>query len=661
MNPAQAKERLLWLTKELEHHNKLYYELDNPEISDFEYDKLLKELGDIEAEYPELADKNSPTNKVGGKAGEKFSPVVHNVRMDSLHDSFSYGELRDFDRKVRQVFNNVEYIVEPKFDGLSVSCEYENGIFVRGSTRGDGNVGEDITQNLMTIKSLPHKILNAPEFLEVRGEVYMSNESFIKLLEYQEENDETPFKNPRNAAAGSLRQKDSTITAQRELDIFVFNIQQVRGKQINSHKESLDYIGSLGFPAPPFYNVYSNIEDVIAEVERIGNLRGTLPFPIDGAVVKVNDFEQRRVLGNTAKFPKWAEAFKYPPEEKETKLLNIEINVGRTGKLTPVGIFEPVELAGTTVSRAVLHNLGFIRDKDIMIGDTVVLRKAGEIIPELVKLSHHNEDSVEFNFPTVCPSCNQPVTQENADIRCTNSDCPAQLMRHLIQFVSRDAMDIEGLGKAVLELLVSENKIKSFVDIYKLKADDISGLERMGDKSADNIIKAIEKSKSREIYRIIYALGIRNIGIKAAKILCEEFLSIENIMNAKAEDFSKIDGFGDIMAESIENYFAIEQNRNIISELKSLGLSMKPLDKKVDGGIFNGKVFVLTGTLPTYKRSEAQALIEQNGGKTSSSVSKKTDYVLAGEDAGSKLDKANSLGVKVITEEEFNNMLKANI
>ena len=661
MNLAQAKERLLWLTKELEHHNKMYYELDNPEISDFEYDKLLRELEDIEAEYPELADKSSPANKVGGKAGEKFSPVVHDVRMDSLHDSFSYGELRDFDRRIRQVFDNVEYVVEPKFDGLSVSCEYENGIFVRGSTRGDGNVGEDITQNLMTIKSLPHKILNAPEFLEVRGEVYMSNESFIKLLEYQEENDETPFKNPRNAAAGSLRQKDSTITAQRELDIFVFNIQQVRGKQINSHKESLDYIGSLGLPAPPFYNVYSNIEEVIAQVERIGNLRGTLPFPIDGAVVKVNDFEQRRVLGNTAKFPKWAEAFKYPPEEKETKLLNIEINVGRTGKLTPVGIFEPVELAGTTVSRAVLHNLGFIRDKDIMIGDTVVLRKAGEIIPELVKLSHHNENSAEFNFPTVCPSCNQPVTQENADIRCTNSDCPAQLMRHLIQFVSRDAMDIEGLGKAVLELLVAENKIKSFVDIYKLKADDISGLERMGDKSADNIIKAIEKSKNREIYRIIYALGIRNIGIKAAKILCEEFLSIENIMNAKAEDFSKIDGFGDIMAESIENYFAIEQNRNIISELKSLGLVMKPLDKKVDGGIFNGKVFVLTGTLPTYKRSEAQALIEQNGGKTSSSVSKKTDYVLAGEDAGSKLDKANSLGVKVITEEEFNNMLKANI
>ncbi len=660
MNLEEARDRVSYLTEEINRHNRLYYEQDNPEISDYEYDMLLRELENLESEFPQLALDSSPTNRVGGKAGEKFSPVVHSVPMESLHDSFSFDELRDFDRRIRAVFPDCTYVVEPKFDGLSVSCEYENGVFVRGSTRGDGSVGEDITQNLMTVKTLPHRIKNAPEYLEVRGEVYMSDESFLRLLEYQEENGEKPFKNQRNAAAGSLRQKSSRITALRNLDIFVFNIQQIRGKNLTSHKQSLDFLRDLGFPVPPFYNVYSDIEEVISEIERIGAMRGGLSFPIDGAVIKLNDFSQRRQLGSTAKFPRWAEAFKYPPEEKETVITAIEVNVGRTGRLTPVGIFEPVTLAGTTVSRAVLHNEGFIRDKGIMIGDTVILRKAGEIIPEVVSVSRHNPGSVEFKFPKRCPSCGQKVSAEagEADIRCTNADCPAQLMRHLIHFVSRDAMDIEGLGPAVLALLVRNGKVKSFTDIYRLKAEDIAVLERMGEKSAENIISAVEASKSRELYRLIYAFGIRNIGAKAAKLLCEKFLSIEKIMQGTAQDFESIDGFGKVMAQSVENYFSLEQNREVTAQLKELGVKMQPMTPKSGNGIFEGKTFVLTGTLPTFKRSEAQRLIEERGGKVSSSVSKKTHYVLAGDDAGSKLEKARALGVTVISEEEFKAMLK---
>ena len=659
MNLDEAQKRVAYLTQELNRHNKLYYENDDPEISDFEYDRLMRELENLESEFPQLAYPSSPANRVGGKAGDKFSSVTHTVPMESLHDSFSYDELRSFDSRIKSAFANASYVVEPKFDGLSVPCEYENGLFVRGSTRGDGTTGEDITQNLMTIKSLPKRIQGAPQYLEVRGEVYMSNENFIRLVQIQEENSDKVFKNPRNAAAGSLRQKDSKITAQRNLDIFVFNIQQITGVQIDSHKQGLDFLKSLGFPTPPFYNVYSDIEDVICEIGRIGNLRGSFSFPVDGAVVKLNDFSQRASLGSTAKFPRWAEAFKYPPEEKETKITSIEVYVGRTGRLTPVGIFEPVTLAGTTVSRAILHNERFIKEKGIMIGDTVVLHKAGEIIPEVVSVKRHNEDSVPFEFPKVCPSCGEKVyaSQDEADIRCTNSDCPAQLMRHLMHFVSRDAMDIEGLGPAVLELLVNNGIIKSFTDIYRLKPEDISTLDRMGEKSAENILKAVEASKDREIYRIIYALGIRNIGAKAAKLLCEKFLSIEKIMTLSSEDFKSIDGFGEIMAKSVEEYFSTEQNRSIISQLKELGVKMKPLEKKDEGGALFGKTFVLTGTLPTYKRSQAQRIIEENGGKTASSVSKKTDYVLAGEDAGSKLTKAQSLGVAIISEEEFKRML----
>lgn len=658
MDVLTAKNRINELTKLLEYHNNLYYNMDEPEISDFEYDKLLRELENLEQLYPNLKSPTSPTNKVGGSAGEKFSPVTHAVVMESLHDSFSHDELRDFDRRVREISSDIEYVVEPKFDGLSVSCEYKNGVFVRGSTRGDGVTGEDVTDNLMTVKSLPKRILNAPEYLEVRGEVYMSFKSFEELTKKQEENEEKTFKNPRNAAAGSLRQKDARITAQRKLDIFVFNVQQIRGKELTSHSESLNYLKQLGFPTA-FYNVYDNIEDVISEIERIGNMRGEFDYAIDGAVVKVNSFATRRLLGSTAKYPKWAEAYKYPPEEKPTKLLNIEINVGRTGVLTPVGNFEPVLLAGTTVSRATLHNKDFIEEKGICVGDTVIIRKAGEIIPEVLCVKEHSEGFKPFKFPTTCPSCGGPVIQEEGEaaVRCTNTDCPAQLMRHLIHFVARDAMDIDGMGPAVLEQLVKEGLVKSPADLYRLDADEISGLERMAEKSANNLINSLSKSKQNDLYRLVFALGIRNIGLKAAKLLCQKFADMDAIISAKASDFEEIDGFGSVMALSLENYFSLESTKELIADFKNLGLNMVSSLTKPSGGVFEGMTFVLTGTLPTMKRSEASKIIEENGGKTSSSVSKKTSYVLAGEDAGSKLTKAQTLGVSIISEEEFKRML----
>ncbi len=658
----EAMSRAEELRRLIEYHNDRYYNKDNPEISDFEYDKLLRELENIEEEFPELRTADSPTVKVGGSRSVKFSPVEHKVPMESLHDSFSHDELRDFNRKVREVVQNPTYIIEPKFDGLSVSCEYRNGVFFRGSTRGDGFVGEDVTENLMTIRSLPKRLENAPQYLEVRGEVYMSFDTFERIRDEQLDNGEKPFKNPRNAAAGSLRQKDSAVTSKRSLDIFVFNIQQVEGVTLTSHKQSLDFLTELGFPTAPFYNTFSEIEDVINEIERIGNLRGELKYGIDGAVVKVDSFEHRKLIGSTAKFPKWAEAYKYPPEEKVTKLFDVEINVGRTGVITPVGIFEPVLLAGTTVSRATLHNEDFIREKGICIGDDVVIRKAGEIIPEVVSVHSHSDSSTAFEFPQVCPSCGSRLAREEGEaaLRCTNTECPAQLKRHLIHFVSRDAMDIEGMGPAVLTSLLENQLISSPVDIYRLTADDIISLERKGEKSARNLMDSISASKSRELHRLVFALGIRHIGLKAAKLMCEHFGSIEAILEAKPEDYLQIDGFGQIMAESAFSYFSLENTRNLISELKAMGLNMQGAKKSLDSKLFEGRTFVLTGTLPTYTRSDASALIEQNGGKVSSSVSKKTSYVLAGEEAGSKLTKAQSLGVAVISEEQLLYMIDNN-
>ena len=658
MEFSEARVKAQILRDQLNYHNDRYYNHDDPEISDYEYDMMLRELENIENEFPMLVTVNSPTQRVGGEKGEKFSPVEHLVPMESLHDSFSDEELIDFDRKVREVISDPEYVVEPKIDGLSVSVEYRNGRLVRASTRGDGNVGEDVTENILTIKSIPKLIDDAPSFLEVRGEVYMSVKTFERIVEIQENNGEKPFKNPRNAAAGSLRQKDPKITKSRNLDIFVFNIQRIEGKSITNHKESIDYLASLGFPTVGCYK-YSNISDVIKKIEEIDLTRGELPCEIDGAVVKVNNFDDRALLGSTAKYPKWAEAYKYPPEEKETELLDIEINVGRTGVLTPVAIFRPILLAGTTVSRATLHNEDFIKEKNIHIGDTVVVRKAGEIIPEVLSVSKSSEDSEPYVFPKLCPSCNSEVVKEpgEAAIRCTNTDCPAQLLRHLIHFASRDAMDIDGLGPALIEQLVKSNLIKTFTDLYKLRAVDVAALERMGEKSALNLIDAIDNSKENEIYRLVFALGIPHIGQKAAKVLCEHFLSIDNLLKATESEIATIEGFGDIMARSVYDYFSLEQTRELLDELSSLGVKMKPLEKVDKEGVFLGKTFVLTGTLPTMSRSQASKIIEENGGKTSSSVSKKTDYVLAGEDAGSKLVKAQNLGLNIISEADFLNMI----
>ena len=661
MDIENARQKAENLREQIIYHNDRYYNQDSPEISDYEYDMLLKKLEEIESEFPELITPDSPTQKVGGQAGEKFSPVEHAVPMESLHDSFSHDEIKDFAKRVSENAGNAVYVVEPKIDGLSVSAEYKNGVFVRGSTRGDGKVGEDITENLKTIKSLPMKLNKAVPYLEVRGEVYMSTDVFENLVARQEENDEKPFKNPRNAAAGSLRQKNAKITKERQLDIFVFNIQQIDGEKLTSHVQSLEYLKELGFTTLPFYYKCSDIDEVIEKIEEIGNKRGELSFGIDGAVIKVDEFEKREILGSTSKFPKWAEAYKYPPEEKETELLDIEINVGRTGVLTPTAIFAPITLAGTTVSRAVLHNGDFIKEKDIRIGDTVILRKAGEIIPEVVSVARHKENSVPFEMPKICPSCSSPVSCENGEaaLRCTNTDCPAQLMRHMIHFVSRDAMDIDGLGERVLRAMVENSLISSPLDLYRLSKDDIMTLEKKKDKSAENLIKAVEKSKSNDLYRTVFALGIRHIGQKAAKLLADKFRTLDNIANASIEDISSIDGFGEIMAESVYQYFQLDESKKLVEEIKSLGINTENLSapKNIDeNNLFFNKTFVITGTLLNYKRTEATAIIESMGGKVSSSVSKKTDYVLAGDEAGSKLTKAQSLGIKIIDESEFENM-----
>lgn len=655
----QSKLRAEKLRAELEYHSKRYYEMDAPEIEDYEYDMMLRELVSIEEKYPELITPDSPTHRVGGKADGQFEPVEHKVPMESLQDAFSIDEIFAFDKRVTTVTNNVRYIVEPKIDGLSVSLEYENGLFVRGSTRGDGRTGEDVTANLRTIKSIPLRIDTDLPLLEVRGEVYMPKEVFLTLTKEQELNEEKPFKNPRNAAAGSLRQKNPKITAKRKLDIFVFNIQQIEGKKLGSHKESLDFIKSLKFNTVPLYTECNNIEEAIKQIEKIGEIRGTLPFDIDGAVIKVDSFNQRDMLGSTSKFPKWALAFKYPPEEKETTLLDIEINVGRTGVLTPTAVFEPILLAGTTVSRATLHNQDFINEKGISIGDRIIVRKAGDIIPEVLSVSWHNNEKEVYKLPDVCPSCGGKVTREEGEAatRCSNPDCPNQLLRNLIHFCSRDAMDIEGLGTALLEVLVEKGIIKTAADIFTLPKDEIASIDRMGEKSAENLIKAAEKAKSNDLSKLIFALGIRHIGQKAAKLLSEKFGTMEKIINASTEEIASIDGFGLIMAQSVTDFFSHPESIELIDKLNTLGVNMTG-EETIKENRFDGKVFVLTGTLTSFKRSEASKIIESLGGKTSSSVSKKTDFVLAGEDAGSKLQKANELGITVISEAEFAEMIK---
>ena len=659
MDKQEIQKRLESLREQIRYHSRKYYTEDDPEISDFAYDQLYRQLETLEQEYPDLVTEDSPTQKIGGAVYNTFAEVVHQVPLESLHDSFSQEELRDFDRRVREAVGPVTYVVEPKFDGLSVALEYRDGLFVRGSTRGDGLVGEDVTENIRTIRSVP-KVLGEPiPFLEVRGEVYMSDRSFERLCARQELLEEKPFKNPRNAAAGSLRQKDPKVTAQRELSLFVFNVQQVEGKELSRHDQSLAWLQQLGFPVAPLYHTSGDIEEVLRFIQEIGDKRGEFDFPIDGAVVKVNDFFQREELGSTAKFPRWAEAFKYPPEEKETTLLDIEVNVGRTGVLTPTGRFAPVTLAGTTVSRASLHNQDFITEKDIRVGSRVVLRKAGEIIPEVVAVLERPEGSTPYFLPETCPSCGERVTrvEGEAATRCTNPQCPAQLLRNLIHFASRDAMDIEGLGPAILEQLLQVGLVHSPADLYTLEPDKLENLERFGRKSAENLVAAVEHSKGNDLYRLVYALGIPHIGVKAAQVLCKAFSSLEEILQATEEEIAQIEGFGGIMAKEVCAFFQKDSARELVSRLKDLGVNMVAQQPQAQSTSLQGSTFVLTGTLPTMSRKEATQLIESHGGKVTSSVSKKTSYVLAGDEAGSKLEKARQLEIPVLTEEELLHMV----
>lgn len=661
MDREHEEQELRQLREQIRYHSKKYYTEDDPEISDFEYDRLYRRLEELEARFPELAEADSPTQQIGGPVYNTFAPVTHQVPLESLHDSFSEEELRDFDRRVRELAGEAEYVVEPKFDGLSVALEYVDGVFTRGSTRGDGTVGEDVTENIRTIRTVPKKLTRPVPFLEVRGEVYLSDAGFQRLCERQELMEEKPFKNPRNAAAGSLRQKDPAVTATRELDIFVFNVQQARGEAFTSHAQSLERLKELGFTVPPMYFRSGDIEEIIGFIREIGEKRGELDFPIDGAVVKVNDFAQREELGSTAKFPRWAEAFKYPPEEKETVLLDIQVNVGRTGVLTPTGIFQPVTLAGTTVSRATLHNQDFITEKGVSVGSRVVLRKAGEIIPEVVAVIESPQGAEPFHLPEQCPSCGEKVSRQEGEAatRCTNPQCPAQLLRHLIHFASRDAMDIDGLGPALLEQMTREGLVRSPADLYELTEEQIAGLERMGKKSAENLAAALQKSKGNDLYRLVFALGIPHIGAKTAQQLCGYFPSMERLREASEEEIAAIDGFGGVMAKEVVEFFSHRGAQELVERLEALGVNMEARERTERGTALAGKTFVLTGTLPTMSRKEATQLIESHGGKVSSSVSKKTSYLLAGADPGSKLTKANSLGVAVLGEEELLRLLES--
>ena len=650
----QARQRVQELRTVIEKNNRLYYDQDAPELEDFEYDALTRELKELEAAYPELITPASPTQHVGGTPSGRFAKVTHTVKMESLLDAFSYDELRDFDRRVQEAGIEPEYVVEIKIDGLSCSLEYENGELVRASTRGDGVVGEDVTANVRAIKKIPKHLKNAPAFLEVRGEVYMPHEAFQHLCAEQELQGTAPFKNPRNAAAGSLRQKDPKITGSRGLSIFVFNVQQIRGKELTTHAESLDYLKSLGLPVSPRYHIVHNMEDAIAEIEQIGQNRSKLDFDMDGAVIKVNRFAQRDLMGSTNKFPRWAIAFKYPPEVKETTLRSIEVAVGRTGVLTPTACFDPIFLAGTTVARATLHNEDFIHQFGLRIGDTIQVRKAGDIIPEVIGVTHHAEDADPYEMPTVCPSCGAPVVhlEDESALRCINPECPAQALRNLIHFASRDAMDIDGLGTAVATQLVEKGLVHSVADLYALTQEQLLTLAKFKEKSADNLYKAIERSKENNLDKLLFGFGIRNIGDKAAALLAEHFGTLEAIREAGVEAISEIDGFGGVMAQSIVEFFAKDGTADVIHRLADAGVNMK-WKGEPKGDKLAGKTLVVTGTLETLSRSEAEALIVRNGGKASGSVSKKTSYVVAGAAAGSKLTKAQSLGVPVLTEEEF--------
>lgn len=663
-----AKKRILELHELLNYHNHKYYVEDNPEIQDYEYDILYHELLDLEEKNPHLITADSPTQRVGGQAEDAFTKVIHEVKMESLQDVFSIEELYAFDNRVRDIFKNepVEYVVEKKIDGLSVSLEYENGIFKRGATRGDGAIGEDVTNNLKTIRSLPLRLSIPKEMaisrLVVRGEVFMSKKDFADLNDRQEVLGQKIFANPRNAAAGSLRQLEPSVTATRKLDVFVFNIQKAEGINFSTHDEALNLLKNLGFKISPDFKLCSTMEEVVTEINTIGQIRGNLPYETDGAVVKVNSLTQREAMGSTSKTPRWAVAYKYPPEVKKTLLKDIIIQVGRTGALTPNAVLEPVILAGTTVSRATLHNEDFIRERDIRIGDQVWIRKAGEIIPEVLEVDFlaRPENTLPFKMPENCPVCGAPAVREEQEAvtRCTGIECPARLYRSLIHFASRDAMNIEGLGPALIEMLLDKGFVKGIPDLYTLheKRSELILLERMGEKSVDNLLNAIENSKNNDLSRLLFGFGIRHIGIRAAQLASEYFKSMDALMEAKRDDIQKVEEFGEKMAESLENFMRQEQTCHTIALLKEFGVNMESKSQGEKSGVFSGFTFVLTGTLPTYTRSEATKLIQERGGNVSGSVSKKTSYVLAGEEAGSKLDKAVQLGVKIIDEDTFKKM-----
>lgn len=654
-----AQKRIEELINLINYHNEKYYNQDSPEIEDFEYDNLMKELIKLEEENPELKRNDSPSNRVGGKPLDKFEQVVHKIPMLSLSNAYSWEDLKDFDSRVREAAgSDVEYVVEFKIDGLSVGLNYNNGIFESGATRGNGIVGENITKNLMTIKNIPLNIDEKGE-LTVRGEVYISKKDFEEINKIQEEQDQPLYANPRNLAAGSLRQLDSKLTAKRPLDIFIFNLEDTNSKQFKTHSESLEYLKQLGFHVSPEFKVFKTMDEIIEYIKYWTEHREDLGFGIDGMVIKVNNLAQREQMGYTAKSPRWAIAYKFPAERKETKLLDIVVEVGRTGTITPTAVLKPIRLAGTTVSRATLHNEDYINEKDIKINDTVLVQKAGDIIPQVVEVIKEKRtgEEIEFKMPEECPVCGEPTVrlEGEAAVKCINISCPAQIRRGIIHFASREAMDIDGLGESIITLLLKQDLIKDISDLYYLKKEQISVLERMGDKSATNLINAINKSKENDLWRFINGLGIKLIGTKAAKILASEFKDLDKLMNATEQELINLEEFGQTMADSVVEFFKEEKNISVIEKLKEAGVNTKLIesDDADIPKIFEKMKIVLTGTLPTLKRNDAKEMIEKRGGKATSSVSKSTSFVLAGEEAGSKLTKANDLGIKVIDEEKF--------
>ena len=666
MDKKQAKERIEELRKKTEYYAQKYYDDDNPEITDFEYDMMMLELRTLESQNPEFITKDSLTQKVGGHVKEGFAKVEHEVPLQSLQDVFNFEEIEAFDERVKKVasengIDEVKYVVETKIDGLSSALEYKDGKLVRGATRGNGLVGEDVTENLKTIKTIPQEL---PEKINitVRGEVFISKKEFEKMNQEREENEEELFANARNAAAGSLRQLDSNITKKRPLDIYIFNVQKIEGKEFNSHFEELEYLEKLGFNVNPVRIPCSNVEEVKKAINKIGEDREQLTFGIDGAVVKVDNLKLRTILGTTSKVPKWAIAYKYPPEQKETILKDIEFQVGRTGVITPLAILEPVRVAGSLISKTTLHNEDFVKEKGLKIGDRVIIQKAGDVIPEIVRAVVEKRDGTEKEFvmPTHCPVCGAETVREEGEsaVRCTGIECPAKLYRNLVHFVSREAMNIDGLGENIIGILLEKKMISNIADIYDLKFEDIASLKKNGKKFAQNLIDSINISKQNDLYRLITALGIRHVGVKAAKVLAKTYENMDNLSNASIEDLSQVDEVGTIVANSINEFFSQEQTKDLLKRLKDAGVNMERQKEENEDDRFAGKTFVLTGSLEKYSREEASNIIEKFGGKTSSSVSKKTTYLLAGEDAGSKLTKAQNLGVQIISENEFEEMCK---